>query len=352
MRGLLVAIALAALRSRARADGALEELSAGSVPQTASSARSSWIADKLAGIWEPSEALQVRLDLSGTRTSESKASASDILLLNLGVEYDLDTHWTLKLMAGGSPTSTSSTTSSVEIHTATSVIQGDTRVQAEASSMSAGAWAGYDTDGDSNFETSALLSVNETRYDTLPQLASVRSKSGLMVTPQQVRDSCAANPCSPALVAAIAAQPTTLYQLVIDGTLTEQLYKNTDVGLDGAYYLYDKDPTAAGYSTTVGLGRSTIGSGVIGIAPFQYAVAPSVIHRWGQWMALTNLSFGKYVDELGYNLTPSLRLQYKFKLDDDQRLKLWIKASGSRDVDQMGAASKSGSLATGLQYTW
>jgi hypothetical protein len=352
MRTLLVAIALAALRSRASADGALEELSAGNVPQTATSPRSSWIGDKLAGIWEPSEAFQVRLDLTGTRTSESQASASDILLVNLGVEYDPSTHWTLKLMAGGSPSSTSFTTSNVEIHTGTSVIQGDTRVQADASSMNAGAWAGYDTDGDSNFETSALLSVNGTHFDTLPQLASVRSKSGQMVTPQQVIDSCATNTCSPALVAALAAQSTTLDQLVIDGTLTEQLYKNTDVGLDGAYYLYDKDPATAGYSTTVGLGRSTIGGGVIGIAPFQYTAAPSVIHRWGPLMALTSFSYGKYVDELGYNLTPSLRLQYKFKLDDDRRLKVWIKASGSRDVDQMGAASKSGSLATGLQYTW
>ena len=69
-------------------------------------------------------------------------------------------------------------------------------------------------------------------------------------------------------------------------------------------------------------------------------------------MALTSLSYGKYADELGYNVTPSLRLQYKFELDDDRRLKVWIKASGSRDVDQLGAVSKSGSLATGLQYTW
>ncbi len=352
MRTLLVTIALAALHTRAYADGALEELSAGTVPQTASTPQSTWLADKLAGFWEPSEALQVRLDVTGTRTSESKGDASDILLVNLGVEYDPDTHWTLKLIAGGSPTSTSFTTSNVEVHTATSIIRGDTRVQSDASSISAGAWAGYDTDGDSNYETSALISLNGTHYDTLPQLASVRSKSGQMVTPQQVRDSCATNPCSPTLVAALAAQSTTLDQLVIDGALTEQLYKNTDVGLDGAYYLYDKDPTTSGYSTTVGLGRSTIGSGVIGIAPFQYAIAPSVIHRWGPLMALTSLSYGKYADELGYNVTPSLRLQYKFKLDDDRRLKVWIKASGSRDVDQLGAVSKSGSLATGLQYTW
>ena len=80
MRTLLVTIALAALHTRAYADGALEELSAGTVPQTASTPQSTWLADKLAGFWEPSEALQVRLDVTGTRTSESKGDASDILL--------------------------------------------------------------------------------------------------------------------------------------------------------------------------------------------------------------------------------------------------------------------------------
>src|SRR5512140_2756355 len=112
-RPLLYALAIVAMgRVPARADGALEEVSAGNTSHVQGSPSSTWIADRLAGIWEPGDAWQVRLDVTGTRYVHT--SASDMLLASLSVEYDPSTHWILRLAAAGSPPSTAASTTSLQ----------------------------------------------------------------------------------------------------------------------------------------------------------------------------------------------------------------------------------------------
>jgi hypothetical protein len=347
MRPPIFFFALVLAPAVAHADGALEEVSAGNVPQTATSAPSTWVADKLAGMWEPGEAWQLRLDLVGTRTLANN-DTGDVLLATLGVEYDPDDHWMVRVAGGGSPSATTFSTTTLQLPTMSGIVPVDAKLQSDASSLAASASAGYETGTDDDFETTALVTANATRFDALQQIASVDGRSQTF-TVQQLRDICAKRTCSSALNSTLAAQATTLDQLAVGGTLSEQIYRDTDVGVDGAYYLYDKDPTTIGYFSALGVGRTTTGTG---IAPLQYTVAPSVIHRFGALMAMSSVSYGRYVDQDGYDVTATLRVQYKLKLGGDKRLKLWTKATGSHDRDQMNTLSKSGSLALGVQYAW
>src|SRR5712672_598677 len=113
MRRLVYALAIVAVgHALAHADGAIQEVSAGNAPHTQGSPSSTWIADKLAGIWEPGDDWQLRLDVTGTHYLGEQAG--DLVLGNLSLEYAPTAHWNLRLAAGGSPSSKSHATTAVQ----------------------------------------------------------------------------------------------------------------------------------------------------------------------------------------------------------------------------------------------
>jgi hypothetical protein len=364
MRRLLCAFAIiAAGRAPARADGAAEEMTAGNTPHasgasgasgtpgTPGTPSSSWIASKLSGLWEPGDDWQLRIDLTGTRYFDTRTS--DVLLANLAVEYDPDAHWTVRLAAGGSPSSMASARTAVQGQGAAgAVISGDATLETTSSSVSGSAGLGYETAGDGDLETSAVLSTSVTQLDSLQQITAIQGRKGQTLTLAQLQAACAAHPCTNGLGSALAGQPASLLQLVVGASLSEQLYRNTDVGLDGSYYLYDKDPTQVGTLSITRAGQTAGAGGGLGIAPVRYSVMPSLIHRFGPVMAMSSVAYSKYVDQQGYDVSATLRIQYKLAFDGDRRLKLWAKLVGSRDVDQMNATTKAGAASLGAQYMW
>ena len=136
---------------------------------------------------------------------------------------------------------------------------------------------------------------------------------------------------------------------MVGASLSEQLYRDTDVGVDGSYYLYDKDPPQVGYLSITRAGQAAGGGG---IAPVLYSATPSLVHRFGPVMAMSSVAYSKYVGQQGHDASATLRLQYKLAFDGDHRLKLWAKLTGSHDVDQMNATTEAGSVSIGAQYTW
>jgi hypothetical protein len=349
MRPVLCAVALTAIvPAAARADGLSEEVSAGTTPQTQATASASWLTDKLAGTWEPGADWQIRLDLAGTHYFHIKAS--DLLLANLSVEYDPDPHWIFRLGAGGSPSSTADSTLRVQAQNALGTpVTGEAASTAASSSLSGSAWLGYETAGDGDAETTVSLSATATALDTRQQITSVRGRNGQTLTLDELRMFCASHPCGDGLAAALAGTPATLHQLVLAAGVSEQLFRNTELGVDGSYFLYDQDPTQVGSFSLTRAGQTT---GGIGIAPVRYTAVPSLIQRIGPVMAMTSVAYSKYVDDQGWALDATLRIQLKLALDGDTRLKLWAKLVGSRDIDQMNAVTKAGSVALGAQYTW
>lgn len=351
MRRLLCGLAIVtAVRAPARAGGAAEEMSAGHAPHTQGVPSSTWIADKLSGLWEPGDDWQLRLDLTGTRYFDIRAS--DVTLASLAVEYDPDAHWILRLAAGGSPSATADSKSVVQAQSALGApITGNASFTTTSSSGSGSAGLGYETAGDGDVETSALITASITELDSTQQITDVQGRKGQTLTLAQLRAMCASHPCAGGIGSALDGVPASVHQLVLGGSLSEQLYRNTDVGLDGSYYLYDKDPTQVGNLSITRSGQ-TAGGGGLGIAPVLYSVMPSLIHRFGPVMVMSSVAYDKYVDQQGHDVSATLRIQYKLAFAGDQRLKLWAKLTGSRDVDQMNAMTEAGSISLGAQYTW
>lgn len=357
-----IVLALMAAAASARADGALDELSAGASQQTPTNPRASWVADKLGGIWDASELWQVRLDVTGTRESGAKpaagstfgASGGTIFLVNASTEYDPDDHWSYKLAAGFSPRSSSSTSTSVQAQgLGGNTTAADARLKSTTQTVSGAAWVGYDTAGGGDFETSGLVTATVNVFDTQQQITAVQDKTGKVLNLQQIKDFCATHPCSSQLQASLTGQSAQLAQFVLDASVSEQLHGHTDVGLEAAYYLYNTDPTQVGYFSVTSVGRTSTFGGGVGIAPLLVTAMPSAIYRWGTgWTALVSFTYGKYVSDQGYNLTAAFRLQYKWKLEGSRRLKLYAKLVGARDADQTNNISKSGILAFGAQFTW
>lgn len=338
-------------RLPAHADGVAEEVSAGNVPHIQGSPGSTWIADKLTGMWEPGDDWQLRLDVTGTRYMTTKAS--DVLLANLAVEYDPSNHWILRLGAGGSPSSTADSSMPVQLQDLRGTsITADTKLKTATASASGSAWLGYETAGEGAVETSVLFSASVTELQSLQQVTSVRGRNGQMVTLDQLRTFCMSHPCAGGLGSALDGQAASVGQLVLGAGLSEQLFQDTDVGLDGSYYLYDKDPTQVGYFSVTRAGQTSLAGGGIGLAPVLYSVMPSLIHRFGRVMVMSSVAYSKYVDAQGSDVTATVRLQIKLAQGGDRRLKLWAKLTGSRDVDQMNTTSKAGSAALGVQYAW
>jgi hypothetical protein len=347
MRSLL-AIAMAA--RVAHADGAAEELSAGATVASAAP-RTNWIADHTTGTWDASERWQVRLDLGATRSFPATIAAppSDVMSAALAIELDPDAHWSVRGTAGWSPEVTSTTGATVA---AGGLPEGnaDVVVTATSSMASAGLAVGYDTAGASDFETSVSLSLGASFYTSLQEITTMVEPSGQMLTIQDVRDLCGATACSGELRAALWPQWTQLAQFVADVNVTETVQRDTDVGIDAAYYTYDEDPTRVGYFALATVGRGNLGAGVA-VAPLDVTLAPSIAHRFDALMVTGSLSYGSYVDDLGYDVTAALRVQYKLKLDDGKRLKLHTVVSGAWDMTS-GELSAALTFAAGAAYSW
>src|SRR5437588_12357768 len=91
-----VALVIALAPSAARADGAREEVATGGSWASATSPGSTWISDKLAGMWDADDKLQMRVDLSATHAYGNAGSITgEVLNAAASVDYTIDDHWSV-----------------------------------------------------------------------------------------------------------------------------------------------------------------------------------------------------------------------------------------------------------------
>ncbi len=350
-------LACAVVGSTAHADGALDEVSAGNVQQTATTPQSTWLSDRLAGFWDPSERWQLRGDLVETRTYTKTPAAvglgdsSDVLLASLSLEWDPDDRFSIRAVASASPGSDSASAASFTMMQGMTKTPISSTVAQRSASQGGAVWLGYDSTA-VEFPIAITASATVTEFEMRQQVTSAVGASGQMFDLQQLDQYCATGTCSRELRAALRGNESSLAQVVAETTASQTLWKNTDVGVDGAYFAYSEDPTKVGYFAAGSLGRSTSTSGAVGIAPYHWTVAPDLVRRFGGLMVMASVSYGKYVDAEGSDLTALLRVQYKLKLAEGRRLKVWAKLSGSRDVDSTNAISHATSGACGVQFVW
>lgn len=354
---LIVAIA-AAVPHAARAGAALEELSAGGAPTGAR-----WVGDRLAAIWDVDPSAQLRLDVSATRMYDGAAGSpsGDVYLGSLSAVYSTDDHWSLRLTGAWSPETTTRATAlpstqdpgAPGTRSAPTVVDqamlSDAQLEITASSLAFGAGLDYDSASDAMHSLSASLSFHATYFQAQQEITAAHA-GGEELDAIALRARCAQYRCDDQATAALWPQWVQLGQFALGASVADTIDRDTDLALDAAYYLYDRDPAQSGYHALSTLASSSLGSATS--APLlREALTPSVAHRWGAVSATASLSYAGYADGQA-DLAASLRVQYKLALDGSRRLKLYAKLGASTHVDTEYAHANAGSAGVGAQYSW
>jgi hypothetical protein len=328
------------------ADGVADEVSAGTTLATATSPASSWIANRISGVWDVDDSFTLQLDFGVTRSTSYSKTGS------LSLSYIVNDHWSVSVAGSWVPASTSSSSTTLAIEELEDeVTLADAELSATSSAISIAASIGYDTAGDSDHETSGSLTLGVEHIQSQQTFASIVGDDGEMLTTEDVRMYCSTHVCDPEIEAALSPLWTQLSRFSINASVARTEYRDTDLGVDATYYLYDKDPTVAGYFRLPGIGPSNLGNGVA-IAPLRYAVSPTVTNRWGKLQGTLGLAYGSYLAEQGYELGASLKVSYKYKLGDDTALKLYSNLASSWGVDAVNDLTTSLSISLGGRYTW
>jgi hypothetical protein len=343
-----------------------DELSAGSTQATASNPNSWYLSDRLSGIADL-RSVSLRLDAQWTHDAASPApaganfatSAADVFLLSLGAEWQPTSHLLFGLEGDYSPPASTATDAPITLTStsrgARSTSDEDARLASRTSTAGGALWAGYDTAGDSRFETNIEAGFGATEYFLDDQITDVWSSRLDRAQPtSSVLASCAAHRCSPSLLAALEARPAALFQGKASLALTETIADDTDLRVAGNYYFYDKDPTRVGYFSRASHGRlqtreASFGGG-LPIAPYMFTVQPSFTERVGGVSVALSFQFGQYVSDEAYSYDLNLGIKTQYKIS--RRFRVWLKVSGQRDVDSTNTVSYGGAIALGTRASF
>ncbi|HEX7838879.1 MAG TPA: hypothetical protein VF469_15485 [Kofleriaceae bacterium] len=352
-RWLTIAIVAACPRA-AHAGGAALELAAGTTPATEAGPGSSWLSNKLAGIWDIDERWQLRLDLSSTRvyTHAADSTPGDVYLGSLSAVYSPDEHWSLRLSGGWSPGDATLATMPVALDGLDDTRPVDARLHAVAASYAFGGGIDYDSATAEMHAPSASLSVGVMLFDADQEVTGMRDPAGAVVDAPGLMMRCHTETCRDAALGMLMPQSVQLGQLAVSASVTDTVDRDTDLSLDASYFMYDQDPLKSGATfalATVVPGTFASASG----APLlRDSVTPSVAHRWGNLSATASVSFSDYVDGHEEDVGASLRVQYKLALAGSHRLKLHAKLAVGSHLDDDQKLTRSGSAALGAQYSW
>jgi len=333
-----------------------DEVAASSSQSTPQNPRQGQIANALQATFYAGQSLALNAGLNLTlesglpppRGSPFRASyGGSVALVSLGFDWDPSDHLTLGLRGDLSPKSEQFTSTLINFPAG----QRDGLLRTRNSSLAGAFTAGYDTDGDSDFETAITVGATFNALSSEQNLEKLEGADGSVVDADEVRDLCRTRPtlCSRALKAALTNLKTTLVQARLSAAITETIFDDTDLTLSGDYYLYSKDPTELGFFSVATAGRvAVLGGGGVPIAPLHWALRPEVAHRFGQRFSVRLWAqAGRYVEGGGQGTASAgLRLQFKFS----RAFRLWLNASGQRDTDIDGVGSRSGTLGLGAGY--
>ncbi len=374
MRPFLVTTLLLVRASSAFAHAISDDFTLGATQATSTNPSSWFLSDRVGGVAELGEKLTLRLDTTYTYDAPTPPPAGanfrndggNIFLLNLSADWQATRRFSFYVGGSYSPPSTTSTDTSVDITVSgkdgEKTESTDAQLSSRSQSGGGSIGASFDTDGESNAETTVDASIGANYYDSTQQLTAFWSKIQNRVIPasqyQQYCDSHKATltPRQASLCNLAAPHQYGLLQLRFNAAITETLYDNTDLGLSATYYLYNQDPTQVGYYSKTVTGRtdrppsSTDFGGGMPVAAYWYSLAPSLTHRFGKFSTGMSLQFAQYVSAPGegfsYDLMLGIKLQYKF----NSHFRLWLKGNGQRDVDSTGTSSISGWLTLGAKY--
>jgi hypothetical protein len=360
MRHLVAVFAVCLAASAARAGGSItDEIGVATTDTTPQNPRSGNMTNNLGASFDLSDRFVLQAGISLALESATKppqgsklgSSASAVAAFSGSLDFDASDTVSLSLGLEVSPSSTQVSSSQITYKDNTSGAQtvANDQLRTVSSNSAIDFTASYDTAGDSNLEWGLNAGLTGNHFDTDQRIARLETAAGVVVTTQQVQASCqASGKCSPALLSALRAKPSSLdsLKLSVGGLLTA--YRDTDLILGVDYYGYNQDPTTAGFFSVGAAGRTSISSGSgIPIAPLHFLTRAEVGHRWGDFSAKVWGTAGHYVDQTGQATRGiGTRIQYKFT----KTFRLWASAGVQRDTDTTGNTTSSGSYALGAGY--
>jgi hypothetical protein len=285
------------LARAAHATDVSNELSAGALSSSSSRGNFPFLSDRLGASVDVNEALSFSGDLTYTRYFHSRgAPAENIFQLVAASDYMPDDHLSFGIDVRGSPTSTASTTDPTT----------GTGYKYKSASLGGGLSAEYDTAGDSDLETIADAYVGLTGYRTTQR---PRSKTE-----------------APNGMDGMDRTLASLLQWRASLGVTEQLFRSTEVGLTGTYYIYSEDPANRGYDGVSIWAREGVTEGMP-LEPLRWAIRPSVRHKFGPLKLGAYVHYGRYVDDDGYMIVAALKGQLKVS----EAVRLWVQVGFQRD---------------------
>jgi hypothetical protein len=264
-----------------------DELSAGALGGSGLRGASPFVSDRFGGAFDASDALSFSADATFTRYFHSKdANGENILQLAAASDYSPDDHWSFGADIRGSPQSTAK----VEDPT-------NGTVRYRSSLFGGGASVEYDTAGDGPIETIADSYLGLTDFrTTMPSKTMKRS-------------------------------PESLLQWRMSLGLTEVLWKDTEAGLTGTYYLYSDDPVGSGYAGASVFGRGGVSEGAP-LEPLRWSLRPGLRQRFGALRLGAYVQYGRFVDDAGYSFVTALKAQVKAS----DAVRLWAQIGYQRDA--------------------
>jgi hypothetical protein len=219
----------------------------------------------------------------------------------------------------------------------------DAQLSATTSSSGVRLSLSYDTARESDYETGLDFDVVANRFDTDQHIEKLRGPAGGVIDLQTF---CATHFCDGQLQGLLQQRPATLTQAEVRIGVTETLFRDTDVGLAGSYFFYNRDPTEVGFFDLMVTGRGgSFGSGVP-LAPMRWSLRPEVTQRFGSFSARLWLENGRYVDNEGTTNVLGVKLQYKFS----QGFRMWITGTWQRDKDAEDNVSTFSQAALGAMW--
>lgn len=354
----IAALAVAVLLpAAAAAHSVSDEIGVGNSQSSPRNPRTGFIYDTISGVADVSEPVALRFSLTLTHDNATKPAqgaqfgdtGGNITAGAVGLDWYPSEHVPLAFEVDFSPRSTQGSDTSITFEESGSSVSADGLLRATSSSVGLILSAGYDTAGDSSFETATNGSFSATHLATTQQVAAFQGANG-PVSAEAIRSYCARVPGAKGcrqLNALFRARATEINQFKVSALVAETFALDTDATLNGAYYFYDQDPTQVGYFNIAAFGRTGLGAGVP-IAPLRFTFRPEVTHRFGAFSVSLSYQYLNYVPGDGYGNSLGLKLQYKFS----KAFKAWISASGQSDVDDQGDSTKSSTLALGVRYSF
>jgi hypothetical protein len=360
---LAAVVALAAAPAPALAHSVADDLTIGGSQATATDPRSLSVTERLIGTADINDKWTLRLDASYTHDFPAPPAPGDTYAnsggnffnIDVGALWEATRHFTFTLDGFVAPQlRATSTNAPITVDNGGGTTDTyDGRLTSHSLSGGGILSASYDTDGDSKVEHSAGLTFGTTYLDTREEITAIYSEQRMRsLSDMEIAKLCTspttlrvARFCS---LAGTVGKPreVSLFQFRLAADYTLTLYDDSDLGVVFAYYLYDQDPTGIGYFSLTPTSRQGVvqqatpsqsatefkfGDG-IALAPYQFTASVNFTQRVKKFSGILNFQFAQYLvaqgDPYAYNLTASLKLQYKFT----PLFRLYLKVTGQRDL--------------------